>query len=65
MNFEVRPNGSFDLSNTNQYFGGWLTLNTDDQAIVMTFPVEGRKTSAAVVVRQDDTGKIVGEVQRP
>jgi len=62
MNFEKKPNGSFDLSNANQYFGGWLTLNTDDQAIVMTFPVEGWQTSAAVVVRQDDTGKVMGEV---
>jgi DNA-3-methyladenine glycosylase II len=63
MNFETKPNGSFDLSTTNQYFGGWLTLATDDQAIVMTFPVEGWKASAAVVVRQDGTGRIAGEVR--
>lgn len=62
MNFEIKPNGSFDLSHTNQYFGGWLTLHADDQAVVMTFPVEGWKTSAAVVVRQDDKGKIAGDV---
>jgi DNA-3-methyladenine glycosylase II len=62
MNFETRPNGPFDLSNANQYFGGWLTLNTDDQAIVMTFPVDGWQASAAVVVRQDDTGKVLGQV---
>ena len=62
MNFEIRPNGSFDLLNTNQYFGGWLTLNTGDQAVVMTFPVEEWKASAAVVVRQDDTGTVIGEV---
>jgi DNA-3-methyladenine glycosylase II len=62
MNFEITPSGRFDLSNTNHYFGGWLTLNADNQAIVMTFPVEGWQDSAAVVLRQDDTGKIVGEV---
>jgi DNA-3-methyladenine glycosylase II len=62
MNFEIKPNGPFDLSNTNQYFGGWLTLATDDQAIVMTFPVEGWQASAAVVVRQNESGRIAGEV---
>jgi DNA-3-methyladenine glycosylase II len=62
MNFEIKPKGSFDLSNTNQYFGGWLTLNADDQAIVMTFPVEGWQTSAAVVVRRDDAGRVIGAV---
>lgn len=62
MNFKIKPNGTFDLSNTNQYFGGWLTLKTDDPAIVMTFPLEGWKASAAVVLRQDNTGRVMGQV---
>jgi DNA-3-methyladenine glycosylase II len=61
VNFETTPSGSFDLSNTNHYFGGWLTLNADDQAITMAFPVEGWQASAAVVVRQDHTGSVIGE----
>lgn len=63
MNFEIKPNGYFDLLNTNQYFGGWLTVNADDQAIVMTFPMEGWKASSAVVMRQDNTGRVIGQVQ--
>ena len=62
MNFEAEPKGYFDLSNTNQYFGGWLTSSEDDRAVVMAFPVEGWQTSAAVVLRQEDTQNIVGQV---
>jgi DNA-3-methyladenine glycosylase II len=45
-----RPRGPFDLANQTAYFGGWPTLAVDSSAIVIAFPVEGRQTSAAVVV---------------
>jgi DNA-3-methyladenine glycosylase II len=47
--FEVTPTGPFDLANQNRYFGGWPEV---DGAVVMTFPVEGWRTSAAVSLRQ-------------
>jgi DNA-3-methyladenine glycosylase II len=63
MDFEVEPRGTFDLSNTSLYFGGWPRLHANDRAVVMAFPVEGWQTSAAVVLRQDDAQRIAGEVQ--
>ena len=62
MNFDLMPRGPFNLANTNQYFGGWLTLGSDQKAIVMTFPVEGWQASAAVVMHQDSSGTVHGEV---
>jgi DNA-3-methyladenine glycosylase II len=56
--FEVSPTGPFDLANQNQYFGGWPEV---DGAVVMCFPVEGWRVSAAVSLRQDG-GKVTGEV---
>lgn len=60
--FSVEPRGSFELAQANRYFGGWPTLAADPNALVMAFPVEGWRTSAAVVVRQDSSGSIHGEV---
>ena len=51
--FSVEPRGQFVLAQANTYFGGWPTLSGDPNALVMAFPVEGWRTSAAVVVRQD------------
>jgi len=56
--FRTAPTGPFDLANQNQYFGGWPEV---DGAVAMTFPVEGWRTSAAVLLRQDD-GVVTGEV---
>jgi DNA-3-methyladenine glycosylase II len=56
--FEVRPTGPFDLANQNQYFGGWPQVAG---AVVMCFPVEGWRVSAAVALRQDG-GRVTGEV---
>lgn len=58
--FELRPTGPFDLANQNQYFGGWPEV---DGALVMCFPLEGWRTSAAVALRQQGdrvTGEVLG-----
>jgi len=60
--FEFLPKGPFDLLYQNQFFGGWPTLPDDATAIVITFPVEEWKSSAAVVLRQETDSKIVGHV---
>jgi DNA-3-methyladenine glycosylase II len=60
--FRLEPRGPFLLAEANRYFGGWPTLSRDPSAIVMAFPVEGWRTSAAVVVRQDAGGALLGEV---
>jgi DNA-3-methyladenine glycosylase II len=58
----MTPKGPFDLARSREFFGGWPSPPTDAEAIVMAFPVEGWRTSAAVVVRQEGGGRIVGEV---
>jgi DNA-3-methyladenine glycosylase II len=58
QNFEIVPRGPFDLENQAVRFGGWPKLGN---AIAMAFPVEGWKTSACVVMRQEK-GRITGEV---
>ena len=65
MMFEFIPSGLFDLANQNQYFGGWPTLKNDPKTIVMAFPVEGWKGSAAVTLRQETDGRIAGQVYAP
>jgi len=59
--FEVTPAGPFDLENENRYFGRWPTV---DGAVAMAFPVEGWKSSAAVLVRQVGDS-VTGEVHGP
>lgn len=61
MRFEMKLNAPFSLANTNPYFGGWASSGMDQQAIAMTFPVEGWQTSAAVIIRQNNDW-ISGEV---
>jgi DNA-3-methyladenine glycosylase II len=56
--FELVPAGPFDLDIEASHFGGWPRLG---DAIVMAFPVEGWRSSAAVVLRQRDS-TITGEV---
>jgi DNA-3-methyladenine glycosylase II len=65
ITFEYVPKGPFDLSNQNQYFGGWPTLEGDPAAIVMAFPVEGWQGSAALVLKQSPDGRITGKVHGP
>jgi len=47
--FELVPRGPFDLEAEAGRFGGWPRLG---DAVVMAFPVEGWRSSAAVVMRQ-------------
>ncbi len=58
----MTPKGPFDLARSREFFGGWPSPPSDAEAIVMAFPVEGWRTSAAVVVRQQRGGRIVGDV---
>jgi len=58
--FTFQPKGPFDLRFQNQFFNGWPTLATDEETIVMAFPVEGWQTSAAVTLRQADDGMLYG-----
>jgi DNA-3-methyladenine glycosylase II len=60
--FRAEPSGPFSLAEATRYFGGWPVLTGDPSAIVMAFPVEGWRTSAAVVVRQEAAGALTGEV---
>ncbi len=62
MNFELTPNGPFSLTNETKYFDGWISPNGDPSSTAMAFPVEGWRTSAAVIVRQDGA-TIRGDVQ--
>jgi DNA-3-methyladenine glycosylase II len=58
--FEIVPKGPFDLETEATHFGGWPRLG---YGIVMAFPVEGWRSSAAVVMRQRDytiTGDVHG-----
>ena len=56
----MTPKGPFDLARSREFFGGWPSPPSDAEAIVMAFPVEGWRTSAAVVVRQERGGRVVG-----
>lgn len=58
----MTPKGPFDLARSREFFGGWPSPPDDPEAIVMAFPVEGWRTSAAVVVSQEAGGRILGEV---
>jgi DNA-3-methyladenine glycosylase II len=62
MPFEIEQRTPFDLTTANEYFGGWLPFSPDPAAVAMAFPVEGRNSSAAVVLRQPSTTRITGEV---
>jgi DNA-3-methyladenine glycosylase II len=58
----MTPKGPFDLARSREFFGGWPSPPGEADAIVMAFPVEGWRTSAAVLVRQGRGGRIFGEV---
>ncbi len=58
----VAPAGPFSLANERRFFGDWLSLPSDPDAVVMAFPVEGWGGSAAVVVRQAADGAVEGSV---
>lgn len=56
--FGMAPRGPFDLENQAGRFGGWPKLG---DGVVMAFPVEGWRSSAAIVMRQQEA-QITGEV---
>src|SRR3984893_8202219 len=56
--FELVAQGPFDLETEAGRFGGWPRLG---DAVVMAFPVEGWRSSAAVVMRQSGDS-ITGDV---
>jgi DNA-3-methyladenine glycosylase II len=60
--YRLRPDGPFSLANERRFFGDWLSVGSDPEAVAMAFPVEGWRGSAAVVVRQADDGTVQGEV---
>src|SRR5258708_18948326 len=62
MRFEMTPQGPFNLDMSNKYFGGWISYDPDQYTISMTFPVEGWRTSAAVLLHQNEKGTIIGDV---
>jgi DNA-3-methyladenine glycosylase II len=63
--FEHVPRGPFDLAHQVQYFGEWLHEKDDANAVVLPFPVEGWKGSAAVSLIQAPDGRILGNVSGP
>ncbi len=60
--FHLQPRGRFSLANERRYFGDWLSLPSEPDAVAMAFPVEGWQGSAAVVVRQAQDGAVEGSV---
>ncbi len=50
----------FSLRQQNNFFGGWPVVadNNDQFAIAITFPVEGWKSSATVIITQTADGKL-------
>ena len=62
MDFAIDLQTPFDLVTANDYFGGWPPFGPDPAAVAMAFPVEGRQSSAAVILRQPAATTITGEV---
>lgn len=56
------PLGPYRLADQSRYFGGWITPAGDRDSILMAFPDEGWKHSAAVQLRQRADGGIEGTV---
>lgn len=62
MEFTFQPRGPFELLFQNQYFNGWPLLGNDTKTIVMAFPVEDWRGSAAVTLTQLQDGSLYGKV---
>ncbi len=56
------PRGPFSLVNERRFFGDWLNVAAEPDAVAMAFPVEGWQGSAAAIVRQAGDGTIEGSV---
>jgi DNA-3-methyladenine glycosylase II len=63
--FEIQPIGPFSLAAAQRFAGGFPAGigggGVGDTSIVMSFPLEGWHASAAVELRQEANGRIVGE----
>ncbi len=62
MEFNLEPNGPFDLLFQNQFFNGWPTLEGDDSTVAMAFPVEGWDSYAGVTLHQLPGGALRGKI---
>ena len=63
--FEIQPIGPFSLAAAQRFAGGFPAGigggGVAETSIVMSFPLEGWHASAAVELRQDASGRVVGE----
>ena len=59
--FIFHPQGPFDLLHQNRYFNGWPLID-DGRKLVMAFPVEGWRGSAAVTLQQSRSGELQGDI---
>ena len=61
---EIRPRGPFDLATARDFAGGFPagigSRAVDDGSILLSFPVEGWRSSAVVQLRQDQDGVVRG-----
>jgi DNA-3-methyladenine glycosylase II len=62
MKYELTLREPFNFAGVNDYFGGWTSSGSEQSDILMAFPIEGWQTSAAVRLRQNEKGNILGEV---
>jgi DNA-3-methyladenine glycosylase II len=62
--FAIAPNGPFSLAAAQDFAGGFAAGigggSVDSASIVMSFPVEGTNDSAAVELRQEAGGQLIG-----
>ena len=62
--FTIKPNGPFSLAVARDFAGGFaagIGAHQTDNGILMTFPIEGWRDSAAVDVWQDADGLVHGQ----
>jgi DNA-3-methyladenine glycosylase II len=62
MRFEHTLSGPFALDRSEDFFGEWLVASQERDAIALAFPVEGWRSSAAVILRQLRPDALAGEV---
>ncbi|MEA2609500.1 MAG: DNA-3-methyladenine glycosylase [Chloroflexota bacterium] len=63
--FAIEPTGSFSLAQAREFAGGFaagIGAHATRDGILMTFPVEGWRDSAAVDIWQGEDGTVHGEV---
>jgi DNA-3-methyladenine glycosylase II len=67
--FEIQPQGSFSLAAAQDFAGGFTAGigggGVGDLSIIMSFPIEGTDTSAAVELTQRPDGTVVGQTDAP